>query len=226
MKVGILGGTGPAGMAMAARLASVGVDVLVGSRSLERAGDACADLAEKWPDRRLPLTPAANADAAAADLVIVATPWDAAASTAASVGDHLDGKVVISMANALTLENGEFHAIIPPGGSVAVGVQKAVPNALVAAAFHHLPARSLADLGRDVAGDVLICADSAAAADATADLVRTIPDLRPFHAGSLTCAAPVEAFTAVLLGINRRYKARAALRLTGIGPDRQRGATP
>ena len=203
-------------MAMAARLASVGFDVLLGSRSVERAASACNDIAGKWSDHQLSLTPAANADAAGADLVIVATPWDAAPATAASVADHLEGKVVVSMANALKVEDGEFVAVIPRGGSVAAGVQQAVPAALVAAAFHHLPARSLADLRRPVAGDVLICADSDQAAEATAGLVDAIPDLRPLRAGSLASAGAVEAFTAVLLGINRRYKARASVRLTGL----------
>ena len=216
MKIGILGGTGPAGMAMAARLASVGADVLLGSRSIERASAACNDIAGKWPGHELSLTPAGNADAAAADLVIVATPWDAAASTAASGGDHLDGKVVIAMANAVRVQDGEFVAVEPPGGSVAVAVQQAVPAALVAAAFHHLPARSLADLERPVTGDVLVCADSDEAAETTASVVRAIPDLRALRAGSLASAGAVEAFTAVLLGINRRYKARASIRLTGL----------
>jgi predicted dinucleotide-binding enzyme len=96
-----------------------------------------------------------------------------------------------------------------------------VGDALVAAAFHHLPARSLADLSKPVEGDVLICADAQEAVDATSALVRAIPDLRAFHAGSLATAAPVEAFTAVLLGLNTRYRARAAIRLTGIGDGAQ-----
>jgi 8-hydroxy-5-deazaflavin:NADPH oxidoreductase len=98
---------------------------------------------------------------------------------------------------------------------VAVAVQQAVPRALVAAAFHHLPARSLADLSRPMTGDVLVCAGSPAAADATADLVRRIPDLRPLQAGSLANAAPIEELTAVLLEVNRRYKMRATIRLVG-----------
>ena len=224
MKIGILGGTGPAGMALAARLASVGMDVLVGSRSADKAAGACDEITGKWPDRDLSLTPAVNADAAAAGLVIVATPWEAAAATAASVGDHLEGKVVVSMANALTVQDGEFVAVVPPQGSVAVAVQQAVPEALVAAAFHHLPARSLADLKRPVSGDVLVCADSDEAADTTADVVRSIPELRALRAGSLASAGAVEAFTAVLLGINRRYKARASIRLTGLAnSDRTTG---
>lgn len=215
MDVGILGGTGPAGQALAARLASAGVAVVLGSRSAERATEACETIRKRWPELDLPLAPGGNADAARAGLVVVATPWDAAAATAASVAAELDGKVVVSMANALAKVDGEFRAVVPPEGSVAVAVQQAVPRALVAAAFHHLPARSLADLSRPMTGDVLVCAGSPAAADATADLVRRIPDLRPLQAGSLANAAPIEELTAVLLEVNRRYKMRATIRLVG-----------
>jgi NADPH-dependent F420 reductase len=204
---------------MAARVASVGLEVVVGSRSEQRAADACEALRKQWPDLDLPLTPGTNDRAAVADLVIVATPWDAAAETAASVGDHLKGKVVISMANGIAKVDNELLPVAPAQGSVALAVQEAVPKALVAAAFHHLPARSVADLSRPVEGDVLICADSGEAADATADLVRRIPALRPLHAGSVALAAPIEAFTAVLLGLNRRYKARASLRIAGVARE-------
>src|SRR5438445_12481861 len=84
VRIGVLGGTGPAGKGVAARLASVGLDVIIGSRSLERADDTCRQLRDKWPDRNLPLRPAINSDATVADLVILATPWEAAAPTAAS----------------------------------------------------------------------------------------------------------------------------------------------
>ncbi|HEX6596421.1 MAG TPA: NADPH-dependent F420 reductase [Acidimicrobiales bacterium] len=215
MKVGILGGTGPAGQAIAARLAFVGIDVVLGSRSVERATEACETIHKKWPDLDLPLTPGINADAARAELVVVATPWDAAAPTAASVAAELEGKVVVSMANALVKADGEFRPVVPPEGSVALAVQQAVPAAHVAAAFHHLPARSLADLTRPVAGDILVTAASPEAAEATAELVRRIPDLRPLQAGSLANAAPIEEFTAVLLEVNRRYKMRATIRLVG-----------
>jgi NADPH-dependent F420 reductase len=222
MQIGIVGGTGPAGRALAARLASVGLDVVIGSRSAERAQEICDELAKKWSDRNLPLSAAANADATGADLVVLATPWDAAADTAASLRTELSGKVVVSMGNALAKIDGELQAVVPPTGSVAAGVQAAAPDALVAAAFHHLPARSLGDLDREASGDVLVCSDHAAALDATADLIRRVPGLRPFSAGSLAAAGPVEAFTAVLLGLNARYKGRATIHLTGIDADSSR----
>ncbi|MDP8936420.1 MAG: NADPH-dependent F420 reductase [Actinomycetota bacterium] len=216
--VGIVGGTGPAGRALAARLASVGVAVVIGSRSAERADSVCDEIRSRWPDRVAGLRGGANPDAAECPLVVVATPWDAAAATAASLGSQLIGKVVVSMANALAKVGGEFQAVVPPGGSVAVGVQKAVPAARVTAAFHHLPARTVGDLDQPVVGDVLVCGDDIRAVEATADLVRCIPDLRAVHAGGLSAAAPVEALTAVLVGINARYKARASIRLMGLDP--------
>ncbi len=216
MDVGIVGGTGPAGRALGARLASVGMEVVIGSRSAERAQEIVDDIHKKWPDRNLPLGPAANDLAAQAPLVVIATPWDAAPDTAGSLREHLSGKVVVSMGNALAKIDGELQAVVPPLGSVAAGVQAAAPEALVSATFHHLPARSLGDLTRPATGDVLVCTDHDEALRATTELIVRIPDLRAFSAGSLAAAGPVEAFTAVLLGLNARYKGRATIHFTGI----------
>ena len=216
MEVGILGGTGPAGSALAARLAVAGIGVAIGSRSKDRAQEVCTALLERWPGLELSLSAADNAMAAEAEIVIIATPWEAAAATAGSVASQLEGKVVISMANALTRMGHEFEPLVPPRGSVAAHVQSAVPRSLVAAAFQHLPAKALANLDHPVESDVLIASDHREAYEATARLAALIPDLRPLNAGSIANAAPIESFTAVLLQLNVRYKTRAALRLTGI----------
>ena len=212
-----MGATGPAGSGLAARLASVGVEVLIGSRAQERAEEVCRQIAERWPERNLPLRPALNAAAAdEADIVVLATPWDAAAVTAASVAAEVSGKVVISMANALAKVGNEFEPLVPPRGSVAGHVQAAIPDAMMAAAFHHLPARELAALDAPVEGDVLVCSDHPEAAEATCELIRGIPELRPLDAGSLSNATAIEAFAGVILQLNVRYRTRAALRITGI----------
>ncbi|MBW3611356.1 MAG: NADPH-dependent F420 reductase [Actinomycetota bacterium] len=216
MHIAVLGGTGPAGKALAARLASVGYEVVIGSRSKSRALEVRDELVAKWPDRTLAIDGADNEHAAEADLVVIATPWDAAATTARSVGDQLDGKVVVSMANALARVGHEFQPLVPPRGSVAGNVQAAVPRARVAAGFHHLPARELAALDHPIDSDVLICSDHPGATEATAEVVRHIPGLRPLDAGELSNAAPIEAFAAVLLQLNTRYKTRVAIKLTGI----------
>ena len=216
MNIAVLGGTGPAGRALAARLASVGFDVIIGSRSKSRALEVADELVARWPERSLPIDGAENDQAADADLVVIATPWDAAAATALSVEPQLRGKVVVSMANALARVGHEFQPLVPPRGSVAASVQAAVPRAHVAAAFHHLPAKELLAIDHALESDVLICSDHHPATEATAAVVRRIPGLRPLDAGELSNAAPIEAFAAVLLQLNTRYRTRVAVKLTGI----------
>ena len=215
--VGIFGATGPAGSGLAARLASVGIDVVIGSRELGRAESVCQAIRDRWPDMDLPLQGAVNVDAAKAEVVVIATPWDAAASTAASVAEHLDGKVVISMANALAKVGNEFDPLVPPRGSVAAHVQAEIPKACVAAAFHHLPARELANLDHSLEADVLVCSDHPNATAAAMALAEKMPGLRALDAGSLANATAIEALTAVLLQLNVRYKTRAGIRITGVG---------
>jgi NADPH-dependent F420 reductase len=216
MRIGILGGTGPAGTALGARLASVGYDVVLGSRSRYRAMEARDSIIEHWPDMTLNIEAGDNQAAASGDVVVIATPWDSAASTASSVAAHLDGKVVISMANALVRLDNEFHPLVPPRGSVAAHVQAAVPKCRVVAAFHHLPAKELGHLGEPIDSDVLICSDDPEATKVVSGIVRAIPGCRPLDAGELQNATAIEAFTAVLLQLNIRYKTRVAPKLTGI----------
>ncbi|MGV3759549.1 MAG: NADPH-dependent F420 reductase [Actinomycetota bacterium] len=216
MRIGILGGTGPAGSALAARLAAAGFETIVGSRSKYRAMEAVDGLLERWPERELTIAAGDNADAATADIVVVATPWDGATQTAASVEKELRGKVVISMANALTRIGKEFQPLVPPRGSVAASIQAALPRSRVAAALHHVPAKELGDLDHPIVSDVLICSDYPDATQITSDLVAKIPNMRPLDAGELSLATPIESFTAVLLQLNVRYKTRVAVKFTSI----------
>ena len=216
MHVGILGGTGPAGRGVAVRLADAGIRVTIGSRDAERAAKVAGDVAARWPDSDLALQGSDNAGAAAADLVIVATPWDSAIPTVRSLCEPLRGKVVVSMANALVKEGREMLALVPPRGSVAAAAQAAVPDSLVAAAFHHLPASEMENLESGLEADVLVCSDHREATLATSGLIELMPGLRPLDAGSLSQAAAIEAFTAVCITLNIRHKAHSTLRIAGI----------
>jgi len=216
MRIGILGGTGPAGSALAARLGSIGHCVVIGSRSLPRALETRASLVGSYAQLEDYLEAGDNPTAAACDVVVIATPWDSASTTAREHADLLEGKVVVSMANALVRVGGEFQPLVPPRGSVAGHVQAAVPGCRVVAAFHHVPAKELGHIGAPIETDVLICGDDDGAIEVVSDIVRQIPGCRPLHAGSLSNATAIEAFTAVLLQLNVRYKTRAALKLTGI----------
>ena len=224
--IGILGGTGPAGKGFALRLAEAGYDTTIGSRSTERGEEIVAELLASWPDKQLPLIGGDNAKAAACDIVVVATPWEGAKATAASLREVIEGeagsgesgepKVVLSMCNALVRIDGEFQPLILPRGSVAESIQAALPGAKVAATMHHVPAKELGMLDEPVDCDVLICADDPTAASVAAELVGAVPGLRPLYVGGLSCSSPVEAFTAVLLQLNVLNKTRVGLRFTGL----------
>jgi NADPH-dependent F420 reductase len=217
VKIGLLGATGPAGRAFATRLVHVGYETVIGSRDIERARATCDSIQEHWPDLDLSaLTPATNDDAAAAEMVVIATPWDAAASTAHAVQERLSGKVVLCMSNALVKVGPELQPLVPPRGSVTAAVQATVPDALVAGAMHHVPANELGDLDHAVEGDVLVCADKDEAKEVVMEVVRRIPELRPLDAGLLSNASAIEAFTAVLLQLNIRYRTRVGVRFTGL----------
>ena len=217
--VGVLGGTGPAGTALAARLASIGYSVVIGSRSSERAEEKAREIRDAWPALNLPLRGGSNDESAACDIVVLATPWDSAATTVREHAVALRGKVVISMANALVRVGHEFQPLVPPRGSVAAHVQAAAPDCRVVAAFHHLPAKELGHLGDPIDSDVLICSDDKAAIETVSEMVRRIPGCRPLDSGELSNATAIEAFTAVLLQLNVRYKTRVAPKLNGIKGD-------
>jgi NADPH-dependent F420 reductase len=151
--------------------------------------------------------------------VVLATPWDSAATTVREHAIALRGKVVISMANALVRVGHEFQPLVPPRGSVAAHVQAAAPDCRVVAAFHHLPAKELGHLGDPIDSDVLICSDDKAAIETVSEMVRRIPGCRPLDSGELSNATAIEAFTAVLLQLNVRYKTRVAPKLNGIKGD-------
>jgi NADPH-dependent F420 reductase len=160
-----------------------------------------------------------NDQAAHCDLVVIATPWDSAATVVNEHTQDLAGKIVVTMANALVRVGKEFQPLVPPRGSIAAHVQAEIPLSRVVAAFQHLPATELGRLGHEVDSDVLICSDDPVATATVSEMVAKIPGCRPLNAGTLSNALAIEAFTAVLLQLNVRYKTRVAPRLTGI-PER------
>ena len=218
MRIGVLGGTGPAGQGIAVRLADAGHDVVVGSRDRERAAGIVDALNAKWGDRVRTLEPGDNAHAAAADLIVLATVWDAAVDTAAAHAQALAGKTLISMANGLERGTREMRPLLPPEGSISAAVQKVAPTARVVAAFHLIPAAELENLDHELHSDVLVVGDDDDARATVMDLVETMGRLRAFDAGSLANALGIEAFTAALITVNLRHKGQAHIHLEGVEP--------
>lgn len=217
MRIGVLGATGPAGSAVAVRLAAAGMEVVVGSRSEEKAAGVVAELSERWAGHNLGLVPGANRLAAKADLVVLATPWEGVLGTVGDLAGELSGKILVSMVNAMVRWGERVVPLLPPTGSVAVAVANALPATHVAGAFHHLPAGPLGDLDQQLDADVMVFSTDRATTDEVITLVERIEGLRGFDVGGLGSALPVEALTAALVELNRRYKAHASLKVTGTG---------
>jgi NADPH-dependent F420 reductase len=216
MRIGILGATGPAGSGLGARLASVGCEVLFGSRSAEKAVAGVAELRGRWGDRVDGLVPTTNAGACDAPVVILAVHADSVIETVKENAEYLSNKVVVSMANNLVRHGNEFNAVLPPHGSVASEIQALLWRSDVVTAFHLVPAAEFADLDRDMESDVVVLGDEDDARNTLMNIVQSIPNLRPLDGGSLRNAVGMETFAAILLTVNVRHKMRASLRLITI----------
>jgi len=211
--IGILGGTGDEGRGLACRFARAGNTVIIGSRSPERAAAAAQALG---PD--LGIRGMANADAAAAaDVVIVAVPWDGHGDLLTSLAGALAGKVVIDCVNPLGFDQHGAYPLAVAEGSAAQQAAAVLPDSMVVGAFHHVSSVLLLDPAVDrVDLDVLVLGDDRRATDLVQALAARIPGTRGVYAGRLRNCGQVEALTANLVSVNRRYKAHAGLRVTDV----------
>jgi 8-hydroxy-5-deazaflavin:NADPH oxidoreductase len=213
LTIGILGGTGDQGRGLARRFALAGNPVIIGSRSAQRAGSAARALGADLGIRGM-ANPAA---AAAADVVIVAVPWDGHGDLLTSLAAPLAGKIVIDCVNPMGFDERGAYPLAVPEGSAAQQAAAVLPGSVVVGAFHHVSAVLLLD--PEVASvdlDVLVLGDDRPATDLVQALAARIPGARGVYAGRLRNCGQVEALTANLVSINRRYKAHAGLRVTDV----------
>jgi NADPH-dependent F420 reductase len=213
LAIGILGGTGDQGRGLARRFALAGNPVIIGSRSAERAAAVARDLGAELGIRGM-----ANPDAAAAaDVVIVAVPWDGHGDLLTSLAGPLAGKIVIDCVNPLGFDQRGAYPLPVAEGSAAQQAAAVLPGSLVVGAFHHVSAVLLLDPAvPSVDLDVLVLGDDRQATDLVQALAARIPGVRGVYAGRLRNCGQVEALTANLVSVNRRYKAHAGLRVTDI----------
>jgi 8-hydroxy-5-deazaflavin:NADPH oxidoreductase len=215
--IGVLGGTGAQGKGLAYRFALAGQQVLLGSRDAGRAKGVADELTAQLPEG-LSVRGAANTEVATeADVVIVAVPWDGHAATLESLRDALAGKIVVDCVNPLGFDKQGAYALEVPEGSAAQQAAAILPESRVTASFHHVSAVLLADPSVDsVDTDVLVLGDDREATDLVQALAGRITGVRGVYAGRLRNARQVEAFTANLISVNRRYKAHAGIRVTDV----------
>jgi NADPH-dependent F420 reductase len=205
VKVALLGGTGSFGAALAKRLAEAGYDVVLGSRDASRAAEAAA---------RLGVDGATNeAAAGAADLVVLATKAEGALETARALRGAIGTKPVLCVASELRFAP---EGVLPGDESVSLAerVQAELAGPVVAG-LHSLAARTL---GGDETPDedALVCGDDAEAKRAALELAERITGGRAIDAGPLASARALEGLTAVIVNVNKRYKAHAGVKITGL----------
>jgi NADPH-dependent F420 reductase len=209
--IGVLGGTGEQGRGLATRFADAGLNVIIGSRTAERATDVAREIGEA-------VRGMSNEDTAmASDIVVVAVPWEGHRELLESLATSLSGKIVVDCVNPLGFDKGGAFGLNVPEGSAAQQAQAALPNSVVVGAFHHISAKLLLDPEIvSLSGDVLVVGDDRPATDAIQTLAGKLTGMRGVYAGRLRNAGQVEAFTANLISMNRRYKGHAGVHITDI----------
>lgn len=209
--IGVLGGTGDQGRGLARRFALAGLEVVIGSRIAERAEAAAAEVG-------LGVVGVTNEECARrGDIVVVAVPWEGHGDLVATLRPVLDGKLVVDCVNPLGFDKQGAFALGVDEGSAAQQAAALLPDSRVVGAFHHVSAVQLLDPEvEEVDTDVMVVGDDREATDLVQALASRVPGMRGVYAGRLRNAGQVEALTANLISVNRRYKAHAGLRVTDI----------
>jgi NADPH-dependent F420 reductase len=219
--VAIIGASGALGFGLAVRLARAGVPVAIGSRDPDRAQEAAQRALAVVPDGSF--SGHDNAQAArAADTVILSVPFRNHSETLTNLKDALTpGKLLIDATVPLAAAvSGKATRMLGVWqGSAAQQAAEMTPDGVrVVSALHTISAASLTDLDHPLEQDVLVCGDSRADKTDAARVISRIAGLRCVDAGRLEMSRITESLTALLIGVNSRYKVHAGIRLTGL-PD-------
>lgn len=215
LDIAVVGGTGPQGRGLAYRFAGVGHRVVLGSRDVGRAKEKADEINAKLSSADV--WGADNTTAVdQASVVLLAVPWDGHTDLVAGLADQLAGKIVISCVNPLGFdEAGPYGLVLEE--SAAQETQRLVPSARVVGAFHHVAALSLWKTPEPLRHeDVLVCGDDDEAKAVVQDLARSVTGRRGIDAGNLRLARQLEPLTAVLISMNKRYKTRSGVAVTGV----------
>jgi hypothetical protein len=214
MRIGFIGGTGPEGKGLAYRFALAGHEVIVGSRSAERAQEAATEIAEHAGVANV--RGAENADAARdADVVVLTVPFDAQAATLPPLADAIGSKIVVSTGVPMAFADGQASMMAAPEGSAAEQVRALLPNARVVGAFQNLGARKLWG-GKPIEQDVIVCSDDDDAKAEVVQLAEQIEGVRAVDGGALESSRYVEGITVLLVSVNKRYKVTAGVKIAGL----------
>ncbi|MFQ5933039.1 MAG: NADPH-dependent F420 reductase [Dehalococcoidia bacterium] len=213
-----IGGTGPEGLGLAVRFLLAGEDVTIGSRQAERAFNTAEKLKTMLGSRaRSKVQGLVNEEAVrAGDIILVTVPFQAQADTLTALADSIGDKMVVSTVVPLKFGKGIIEAVPVEEGSAAEQAQRILHRATVVSAFQNLSAETLIEVDEKMDCDVVVCGDDTDARAGVMKLAERIEGIRAINGGALNNSRYVEEFTALLLNINRTYKAHSSLKITGV----------
>jgi NADPH-dependent F420 reductase len=205
VRVAVVGGTGPFGTALAIRLREADAEVVIGSRYHDRAASLAAELGVEGATNDVAVRPA--------DLVILAVKADAALDTARELRSAIGSTPVLSVASELRFTKGGVLPS-PAAASLAERMQDELDGSVLAG-LHSLAAASFgAEVPPDQ--DAFVCGDDPEAKALILELASRLVSGRALDAGPLASARALEGLTAVIVNLNKRYRAHAGIRVTGI----------
>ncbi|GJM16641.1 MAG: NADPH-dependent F420 reductase [Thermodesulfobacteriota bacterium] len=211
MKIALLGGTGDIAEGLVLRWSKAGHEIIVGSRSEEKAQTITDEYKEKLASLGIEgqITGMANADAAkAAEVVIISIPPEYAASTIESIKDSFTNQVVVTPVVPMSRHEDKAFMFEPPEhGSCALEIQAALPEtARLVSAYHNLPAKELSQVEEDLDYDVVICGDDEEAKAIVTKITEDMPTMRVLDAGPLKLSPMIEAITPLIVNLNVKHK--------------------
>ena len=217
--IGFIGGTGPEGQGLAVRFATAGHEVVIGSRDEARASKASDDVSNILSEVAGTAKVSGmlnNAVALEADIVFLAVPYAGMTKSLEQLGHILTDKICVNVIAPLSFSGGIPAATPPDIGSAAEEAAELAPNVRWVAGLHTLSARDLMNPKTSLDTDAIVCGDDQDAKTTVSALLAEVPGLRTIDAGPLQSARYLEGATALLLNINKRYKAHASITVAGL----------
>lgn len=224
MKIGVIGGTGGQGLGIAIRFVQAGEDVIIGSRTIEKAEKAAGKVKELLDKDEVPnLKAAENPDVAAeADILILTVPLAAQRATLLSIKEGSAGKILIDATEPLETAIGgsPTRCLYLPEGAASERAQKVLPEANVICAFNNISSGALMNFNEPIDCDCLMSGDDLESKKTAAKLIEKIPGVQVVDCGPLERAQIIEKITPLLIGLNIKKTCKdAGIRITGINPE-------
>ena len=214
-RIAFIGGTGPEGLGLAMRFVKSGNTVFIGSRTEERAAEAVAQVQTALPEGEI--YGGFNVEGAEkAEFVFVTVPADAHHDILVELAEAIGDKIVVDCVVPMVIDKDGPRPAPPQAGSAAEEARDLLPKAKVVSGFHHVDGKQLQKLDRPMQGDVLVCGDHKTAKKKVMGLVEEIQYVRALDGGPLVNSRITEAMTALLITINKQYKAHSGISITGV----------